>query len=310
MAEATHTVSEATEDPALFSLPPNEVSDELRPRIDELELWEAVEHMREHGYAIIRDAAPPELMDDLRAAIHKFATPVDGRGNGIVGGAHMLLGRAPAVDRVATLPKVMAFAEFSVGKAMRAGRIVGSIKEKFEGEGEAGLALHSDQNWMPTPFPEHNLVVTFCFACEGMTGPRRRHLRGTRLAPAAAAAHPRGGKDRRDHPHRNAQGRCGRVGWRLLAWLLIRAPSPATRTVLHATYQRLYTQPIDDFRYLLQDAAYMAKAPEGMRQLLGADLFFHTATPAARHGHGEVRLRHGRIQALSGGLASARLAGR
>ena len=23
----------------------------------------------------------------------------------------------------------------------------------------------------------------------------------------------------------------------------------------------------------------MAKAPEGMRQLLGADLFFHTATP-------------------------------
>ena len=56
---------------------------------------------------------------------------------------------------------------------------------------------------------------------------------------------------------------------------------PGTRTVLHATYQRLYTQPIDDFTYLLKDPDYMANAPEGMRQLLGADLFFHTATPRA-----------------------------
>ena len=278
MAEATHTVSEATEDPALFSLPPNEVSDELRPRIDELELWEAVEHMREHGYAIIRDAAPPELMDDLRAAIHKFATPVDGRGNGIVGGAHMLLGRAPAVDRVATLPKVMAFAEFSVGKAMRAGRIVGSIKEKFEGEGEAGLALHSDQNWMPTPFPEHNLVVTFCFACEGMTGPGG----ATCVAPGSHRLRrpptPEEAKTAETVPIETRKGDV--AVWDGACWHGSYPRTIAgTRTVLHATYQRLYTQPIDDFRYLLQDAAYMAKAPEGMRQLLGGDLFFHTATP-------------------------------
>ena len=49
------------------------------------------------------------------------------------------------------------------------------------------------------------------------------------------------------------------------------------RTVLHATYQRLYTQPIDDYTYLLKDEAYMASAPEAMRGLLGEQLFFGTA---------------------------------
>lgn len=49
-----------------------------------------------------------------------------------------------------------------------------------------------------------------------------------------------------------------------------------TRTVLHASYSRLYMQPIDDYTYLLEDEAYMASAPEGMRGLLGDGLFFGT----------------------------------
>ena len=53
---------------------------------------------------------------------------------------------------------------------------------------------------------------------------------------------------------------------------------PGTRTVLHATYQRFYTQPIDDFSYLLDDEEYMANAPVGIRELLGADLPFGTST--------------------------------
>ena len=49
-----------------------------------------------------------------------------------------------------------------------------------------------------------------------------------------------------------------------------------TRTVLHATYQRLYTQPVDDFSFLLEDEEYIASAPEGMRGILGDGLFFGT----------------------------------
>jgi hypothetical protein len=255
---------------ALFSLKPHEVSDELRPRIDELELWDVVDGLRENGYAVIHDAAPPSLVDDLREAIHSFALDREGS---IVAGAPLLLGRHPAVDLVATLPKVMAIAEYSVGKAMRAGRIVGSVKP----EGGEGLGLHADQNWMPTPFPEHNLMVTFCVACEGMTeaggstfvAPGSHRLR---RMPTE--------KEMANTPVVPIEAKKGDIAvWDGMAWHgAYDRKIPGIRTVLHATYQRLYTQPIDDFTYLLKDEEYMANAPEGIRQLLGADLFFHTAT--------------------------------
>ena len=39
------------------SIAPYEVSDELRPRIDALDLWDVVDGLREKGYAVIRDVA-------------------------------------------------------------------------------------------------------------------------------------------------------------------------------------------------------------------------------------------------------------
>ena len=252
----------------------------MRPRIDELELWDVIASLREHGYGVIRNAGPPSLWDELREGIHALSTPTGtASANGIVGSAPLLLGRHPAVDRVATLPKVMAIAEFSCGKAMRAGRFVGSIKHEYKGEGDGALGLHADQNWMPVPFPEHNLVMTFCFACEGMTRAGGATCVVPRLAPVASAAHAEGGRDRRARRRRDGEGRRGRLGTARSGTAPCRARSRARAPSLHATYQRLYTQPIDDFTYLLKDEAYMASAPEGMRQLLGAELFFHTATP-------------------------------
>ena len=49
---------------------------------------------------------------------------------------------------------------------------------------------------------------------------------------------------------------------------------PGVRTMLHASCQRLYTQPVQDYTHLLRDEAFLAAAPEGIRGLLGADLFF------------------------------------
>ena len=109
-------------------LGPYDVSEDLKPVFDELELWEPLNHLREHGYAVIDDVAPIEAMDDLRDAIHTIAedTPGDGKGSA----ALYLLGRHPAVDRIATAPKILAFAEASVGKGMRASQFTGSIKHQ------------------------------------------------------------------------------------------------------------------------------------------------------------------------------------
>ena len=104
----TNSVSEDLSETELMAVGPFDVSDELRPRIDELELWDVVKQMREEGYAVIRNAATPELMADLREVIHslaKLTKPDPERG------AVKLLGRDRTVDLVATLPKVMAIAE-------------------------------------------------------------------------------------------------------------------------------------------------------------------------------------------------------
>ena len=142
-----------------------DVAEHLKPAMDELDLWDALQSLRENGYAVIPNVAPPEAMDDLREAIHRIAQETKGPAKGVV--ASMLLGRDPAVDRIATAPKILALAEVSVGAGMRASQFLGTILAKT---GEFIVSgIHADQNWIPSPFPEHNCVITFCVPCEGMT---------------------------------------------------------------------------------------------------------------------------------------------
>ena len=79
--------------------------------------------------------------------------------------ASHLLGRHPAIDRIATNPKILAFAEVSVGNGLRASQFAGPVMVKSDSE----TSVHADQGWIPAPFPEHNCVITFCIPCEGMT---------------------------------------------------------------------------------------------------------------------------------------------
>ena len=254
-------------------LAPDDVANHLQARVDELGLAEALAHFRAHGYAAIEDVAPPEEMDELREAIHGLSEPVPGADSRV---APFLLGRHPAVDRIATNPKILAFAEVSVGNGLRASQIIGSIMYRSDAE-TAGV--HADQGWLPAPFPEHNCVITFCVPCEGMTAEEG----ATRVVPGSHAErrHPTPAETRSDRvPIEVKKG--GVAVWNGSVWHGggVRRVD-GTRTVLHATYQRLYTQPIDDYTYLLEDDEYMASAPEAMRGLLGERLFFGTAKPGS-----------------------------
>ncbi len=269
-------------------LGPYDVSEDLKPTFDELELWEPLDHFREHGYAVIPDIAPAEAMDDLRAAIHALAEETPGQGSGHV--APFLLGRHPGVDRIATAPKILAFAEASVGKGVRASQFVGSIKRQGNDGGES---VHADQNWVPAPFPEHNLVITFCIPCEGMTAEGG----ATIVVPNShkKRRHPTAEETKSDTVSIEVEKGSTAV-WDGSVWHGTgRRDIPGTRTVLHATYQRLYTQPIDDYSYLLEDADYLASAPEAMRSLLGADLFFGTSS----RGHMIDMAKFGRCSLMS-----------
>ena len=256
-------------------LGPLDVADHLQARIDELDLGRALAHFREHGYAVIEDVAPPEELDELREAIHGLAEapPIPGVG---ARSAPYLLGRHPAVDRMATNPKILAFAEVSVGNGLRASQVAGTVMVKSDADSPG---VHADQNWLPAPFPEHNCVITFCIPCEGMTADEG----ATRVVPGSSA--------KRRHPTTEEAHsetvpievkKGGVAVWNGSVWhgSGVRRVD-GTRTVLHATYQRLYTQPIDDYSYLLEDEEYMASAPEAMRGLLGENLFFGTAKPGS-----------------------------
>ena len=271
--EASTSAPQAETEPDHFmaTLPPYQVSESLRPRIDELDLWGCIEDLRDRGYTVVKDVAPPSLLDELREVIHTFAEQSEGAAKGVA--ASMLLGRHPVVDQVVTLPKLLAVAEASVGMGFRAGQIKGSIKR----QGDPGLFMHADQSWIPAPFPAHNLFLTFCFPCEGMTEAGG----ATRVVPGSQSLrrHPRRDeiKDPVTIPVEAEQGSV--VAWDGSVWHGNGPRTiPGTRTVLHATFQRLYTQPIEDYTHLLQDEEYVASASQALLNLIGAQVFFGTAT--------------------------------
>ena len=271
--EASTSAPQAETEPDHFmaTLPPYQVSESLRPRIDELDLWGCIEDLRDRGYTVVKDVAPPSLLDELREVIHTFAEQSEGTAKGVA--ASMLLGRHPVVDQVVTLPKLLAVAEASVGMGFRAGQIKGSIKR----QGDPGLFMHADQSWIPAPFPAHNLFLTLCFPCEGMTEAGG----ATRVVPGSQSLrrHPRRDeiKDPVTIPVEAEQGSV--VAWDGSVWHGNGPRTiPGTRTVLHATFQRLYTQPIEDYTHLLQDEEYVASASQALLNLIGAQVFFGTAT--------------------------------
>ena len=253
------------------TLDPYEVSDSIRETVENLSLWKNIEELRDQGYTVVEDVCEPSQMDELRAVIHEFAAQTEGPAKNH--SAAMLLGRHSVVDQFATLPKILALAEVSVGKGMRAGQFIGSIKR----EGMPALGLHADQNWMPAPFPEHNLLLTYCIPCEGMT----KEGGATTIVP--------GSQSLRRHPTTEEledpvtipiEVKKGSVAvWDGSVWHASGARTiPGTRTVLHATYQRLYTQPIDNYTHLLKDQSYVEKASPELLSLLGEELFYGTAT--------------------------------
>ena len=67
-------------------------------------------------------------MDDLREVIHTFSEQTEGPTKGYT--ASMLLGRHPVVDRVATLPKILALTEVALARVCEPVNLLALLKEK------------------------------------------------------------------------------------------------------------------------------------------------------------------------------------
>ena len=94
------------------TVPPEEISAELMPVVEELGLVENCRQLAREGYTIIENVAAPEFVARLRNTILESTTA----GETGSGSSMMVLGRDPVYAEAALNPRVMAMAEFSVGR--------------------------------------------------------------------------------------------------------------------------------------------------------------------------------------------------
>ncbi len=258
---------------------PFDLSDELRDRVHANDVADTVAQLEEDGYGYVRNASTPEFNARLRETILRvcFENAPDGKRDG-AGGATMLLHKDPIFAEVILNPKLMTVAEVMCGKGAMISQIAASVRPK----GSPAIGLHADQNWTPAPFPVHNQLVTFCWACDpfdeanGATKVvpkshlKRRHPteQETREEPGAVATE-------------TAPGSC--VVWDGATW---HSNYPRTtegqRVVLHVTYSRLALRPVECYDFL--DDEWLQGKPFELRVLLGREDFLNTREGAFYHG--------------------------
>ena len=240
--------------------PPGEIAEELAPRIRELGLEANCKELWEQGYTVLEDVASPEFLQELRAASKENAVHV--------------LPKHPAFAQAALNDKLMAIAEFSVGAGFLLSNMATSIKRK----GDPDLGIHADQTWMPAPFPEHNLILTACWALDDYTA----ESGATTVVPGSAAL-------RRYPTHEEIEStpsepilcKAGSITlWDGRVW---HGNGPRTidgaRRVLHITYNRLYTRQMETYPRSVEDEL-IEKYGEPMAQLMGR--YDYLAKPAGK----------------------------
>ena len=254
---------------------PFDLSDELQARVDALDLAETVQHVKNEGYGYVYDAAPIEFTQRLRETIIRIKSDKGMGGN-------MLLSKDPIFEEVVLNPKLLAIAEVLCGKGAMLSQLAGSVKPK-KADAPIKGGLHADQNWTPAPFPVHNQLVTFCWACDEYT-----HEGGsTRVVPRSHTLrrHPTATEVAEEKGVISTECPAGTiVFWNGSTW-----HGGGTRTiegervVLHITYSRLALRPVESYDFLGED--WLEGKPYEMRVLLGREDFLNT--PQGGFAHGE-----------------------
>ncbi len=259
MSEATK-LSPALEPEELYytTNAPDTISDELMPVVEELGLVENCRQLATEGYTVIENVASTKFNEAFRDKILEISGSSDTPMN-------MLLRKDPIFAEAVLNPKLMAMAEFSVGRGFLISQIAASVRP----QGSPAMALHADNNWIPAPFPAHNMLLTACWACTDFTKENgstmvipgsqtlRRHPNGAEteaLAGAIAIECPAGSVAMWD-------GSIWHGNW----------PREAAgeRVVSHITYTRLMCRPVED--YSADADILIEEHGQPMAQLMGRE---------------------------------------
>ena len=175
---------------------------------------------------------------------------------------------APA-DEITVLlnEKLLALAEFSVGRGFLISQVAASVRPK----GAPSIGLHADHNWLPAPFPVHNMLLTGCWVCDEFS----KAGGSTLVIPGSNKLHRHpDAKEVEEKPEAIAiEAPAGSVAmWDGNIW---HANWPRTtdgqRVVCHITYTRLMMRTVEDYRAHVDDL--IAEHGDLMAQLLGQQDF-------------------------------------
>ncbi len=247
------------------TLAPGEISASLQPQIEALALEQNCRQLAEEGWTVIEGAAEPELTEHLRETILKLSGG---------GGANMLLAKDPVFAEAILNPSLQAMAEFSVGRGFLISQVAASVRPK----GAGTIGLHADHNWLPAPFPAHNMLLTACWTCDEYseaggatliipgTNHKRRHPDADEVKDLARAI-----------PIECPPGSIAM--WDGNLW---HSNYPRTadgeRVVCHITYTRLMMRPVED--YSAHADALIEQHGEAMARMLGRDDMLFSPTGA------------------------------
>lgn len=258
------------------TLPMYEVPEHTKGLISELGLDKNIQEMQEKGYTILTDAAPQAFNQELRNAILRK----DG---------FCLVGNETEGDvflQAATNPKMLALAEVMVGQGCLLHQVAGSVKRAPRDPQNHGMGLHSDQNWLPAPFPEHNQSMTCCWATDEFT----LENGATRIVI--------GSHKHRRHPTPDEMARVtdtafataietpanSIIAWDGAVWHTggHRTNPDGERVVLHVTYARICQRQIENYDHVTDETVERVAAttpwstePNVIRMLLGRTGYFH-----------------------------------
>lgn len=243
------------------TLPPDEISEELAPIIGELGLTSNCRQLAEEGWTVIENAASTDFNERLRDTILEVAGPHSG--------ANMLLAKDPIFAEAILNPKLLAIAEFSVGRGFLISQVAASIRAK----GAPSIGLHADNNWLPAPFPAHNMLLTGCWACDEYT----REAGATLIIPGTNKLHRHPDADEIRALEGAVAIECPAGSVALWDGNLWHSNYPRAtdgeRVVCHITYTRLMMRPVEDYSALADQL--IKDNGDQMAQLLGRhDMLF------------------------------------
>ena len=257
MSEAEDLLDKAAQAPAFQmlheTLAPEAISDELRPTIEEFDLEDNCRQLAAEGWTVVEDVASSEFNERLR---HKIQD---------VGGGNMLLAKDPVFSEAVLSPKLLAMAEFSVGRGFLISQVAGSVRP----QGSASIGLHADANWLPAPFPAHNMLLTGCWACDEYT----KEGGSTLVIPGSNALHRHPDPDEVAAKEGAIAIECPPRSVAMWDGNLWHANWPreteGERVVAHITYTRLMMRQIEDYGAIADDL--VERHGERMAQLLGRE---------------------------------------